>query len=157
MTMEQDPVSQLRDIHIPEPGGFWPPAPGWWILMFVLVALVAVGVVLLRRRRQRNAWRSVAGRDLDRLASRAAVTSQWFSELNGLLKQSALARYPAQHPESMTGAEWVEFLLQTSPQDRVASRPTVQAMVESCYLPTPTCATDDAIRFARLWLGGQKC
>jgi len=155
--MEQDPLNQLRDIHIPEPGGFWPPAPGWWILLFVLIALMAVAVMLLRRRRQRNAWHSVARRDLNRLASRAAMTSQWFNELTAILKQSALARYPDQHPESLTGPEWVDFLLQTSPKDRIAARPTVQAMVESCYLPAPTCATGDAVRFARLWLGGQRC
>lgn len=155
--MEQDPLSQLRDIHIPAPGGFWPPAPGWWILLLLLVVLTVVIVVLIRRRRQRNAWHRVARRDLDRLANRAAMTSGWFTELNTLLKQSARARYPDRKPESLTGAAWVDFLLETSPEDRIASRPVVTTLVESCYQPSPGCSTDDAIRFARLWLGGQTC
>lgn len=155
--MEQDPLSQLRDIHIPPPGGFWPPAPGWWILLLIVIAITVATTIWLRRRRQRNAWHKVASRDLDRLANHAATTSQWFTELNTLLKQSALARYPERHPESLTGPRWVEFLLETSPKDRIASRPVVTAMVDSCYQPSPSCSTDDAIRFARLWLGGQKC
>jgi hypothetical protein len=155
--MEQDPLSQLKDIHIPAPGGFWPPAPGWWVLMIFILLLIAVAIIALRRRRQRNAWRSQARRDLGRLANRAAVTSQWFRELNTLLKQSALARYPERQPQSLTGHEWVDFLLETSPNDRIASRPVVASLVESSYQPTPSCATDDAIRFARLWLRGQRC
>lgn len=155
--MQQDPLSQLRDIHIPAPGGVWPPAPGWWILLLILIVLAVAITLWIRRRRQKNAWYRIARRDLDRLANRAAVTSQWFSELNSLLKQSAIARYPERQPESLTGSRWVDFLLETSPSDRIASRPVVAAMVESCYQPSPTCAPDDAIRFARLWLGGQKC
>ena len=155
--MEQDPLSQLRDIHVPPPGGFWPPAPGWWLLAVLLILLVIAAVWLIRRRRQRNAWHRVAMRDLDRLANRAAVTPQWFNELNALLKQSAMARYPDQNPEALSGASWVGFLLETSPKDRIASRPVVTALVDSCFQPTPSCSTDDAVRFARLWLGGQRC
>ncbi|WP_150912881.1 DUF4381 domain-containing protein [Marinobacter halotolerans] len=155
--MEQDPLSKLRDIHIPEPGGFWPPAPGWWVLLLVIIALVFALALWARRRRQKNAWYRIANRDLDRLANRAAVTAKWFSELNGLLKQSAMARYPNRHPEALSGAEWIDFLLETSPKDRIASRPTVTAMVQSCYQATPDCSPDDAIRFARLWMGGKKC
>ena len=155
--MEQDPLSQLRDIHIPAPGGLWPPAPGWWVLLLVVIAVVVAVTLLIQRRRRRNAWHRVANRNLDRLASRAAVTSQWFTELNALLKQSALARYPERQPQALTGPEWVDFLLETSPEDRIASRPVVAALVESCYQPSPACSPDDAIRFARLWMGGQKC
>ena len=42
----------LRDIHLPEVIGWWPPAIGWWILAAV-VLLAAVLWVL----RYRAAWR----------------------------------------------------------------------------------------------------
>ncbi|HKK55478.1 DUF4381 domain-containing protein [Marinobacter sp.] len=155
--MEQDPLSQLRDIHIPPPEGFWPPAPGWWFVLLLVIGLAIAITVWLRRRRQKNAWYRIARRRLDRLAEGAAGTSRWFNELNSLLKQSALARYPDRQPQSLSGSGWVDFLLETSPADPAASRPVVSAMVASCYQPSPTCPTDDAIRFARVWIGGQKC
>lgn len=155
--MEQDPLSQLRDIHIPEPGGFWPPAPGWWLVLLIVIVLAVTIMVRIHRRRRKNAWYRIARRDLDRLTNHASGTSQWFSELNALLKQSALARYPDRQPQSLTGSGWVDFLLETSPSDPVASRQVVTAMAESCYQPWPSCTPDHAIRFARLWIGGQKC
>lgn len=155
--MEQDPLSQLRDIHIPPPEGFWPPAPGWWIVLLLVIGLAGAVTVWIHRRRQKNAWYRTARRELDRLADRGAGTSQWFEELNALLKQSALARYPDRQPQALTGSGWVDFLLETSPADPVASRPVVTAMAESCYQPSPTCTPEEAIRFARVWIGGQKC
>lgn len=155
--MEQDPLSQLRDIHLPQPGGFWPPAPGWWLLMVVVIALVAVIYLLVRRKVRRNRWLKTAQRNLDRLEQSATPDSQWFGALNALLKQSARVRYPERLPESLSGEPWVRFLLETSPKDRVASRPVVEAMVSSSWQPHPQCHTRDAIAFARVWLGGQKC
>ena len=66
--MEQDPLSQLRDIHIPPPEGFWPPAPGWWFVLLLVIGLAIAITVWLRRRRQKNAWYRIARRRLDRLA-----------------------------------------------------------------------------------------
>ena len=38
---EQDPLAQLRDIHLPEAISVWPPAPGWWVLFIGIIALLA--------------------------------------------------------------------------------------------------------------------
>ncbi|PCJ36311.1 MAG: hypothetical protein COA75_07800 [Cellvibrionales bacterium] len=32
-------LEQLRDIHLPEAVPWWPPAPGWWIVAALLLAL----------------------------------------------------------------------------------------------------------------------
>ena len=30
----------LRDIHLPAPVGWWPPAPGWWLLAGLMLAVI---------------------------------------------------------------------------------------------------------------------
>lgn len=49
----------LRDIHVPE-ASFWPPAPGWWVLLGVALLAIFTGIWWLRRwRRRRKLWRVV--------------------------------------------------------------------------------------------------
>ena len=53
--MNPDPLAQLRDIHLPEPVGWWPPAPGWWIVALVLLLLIFFTTrYLIARHRQRQ-------------------------------------------------------------------------------------------------------
>ena len=56
--MKPDPASleNLRDIAVPPPVPWWPPAPGWWVVMAVLA--IAVIVVAFR------AWRAMASKRL---------------------------------------------------------------------------------------------
>lgn len=155
--MPQDPLSQLRDIHLPEPGGFWPPAPGWWLLaLLILLLVLAVGYWAVRKAR-RNRWLKVALAEVDALALEGSRDTRWFCRLNELLKRSARVRYPERAPDALSGEAWVGFLLETSPRDRIASRPTVEEMVASTWRPVPTCNPDHALAVTRLWLRGQKC
>jgi len=57
----------LRDIHLPGPVGWWPPAIGWWLLM----ALVLVGLALYALRYYQTRHRRVALKSLQRV--RAAL------------------------------------------------------------------------------------
>lgn len=37
-----DPLAQLRDIHLPEPIGWWPLAIGWYILIALALFLASI-------------------------------------------------------------------------------------------------------------------
>ena len=37
----ENPLINLKDIRLPPPVSFWPPAPGWWISV-VLILLISV-------------------------------------------------------------------------------------------------------------------
>ncbi|MEO8467635.1 MAG: DUF4381 domain-containing protein [Gammaproteobacteria bacterium] len=57
----------LRDIHLPGPVGWWPPAIGWWLV----ATLVLVGVALYALRYYQTRHRRVALKSLGRV--RAAL------------------------------------------------------------------------------------
>lgn len=155
--MPDDPLSQLRDIHLPQTGGFWPPAPGWWILAFVLLAGVTALIWLVRRRHRRNLWLKLAKAELANLERTAAKEPQWFTQLNTLLKRVARERYPSEHPEAQSGDQWAAYLLRRAPEGQTAQQPVVEALVNSAWQPTPTAEPAQALDFARTWLEAQKC
>ncbi|MCW8445107.1 DUF4381 domain-containing protein [Fluoribacter gormanii] len=112
-----DPLAQLKDIHLPTPIGWWPMAPGWYILIALvlfLVMVIAYGIY----KKHRNA-----------LAKKQALLllknyqNQYENEQNGaqasahiseLLRRVALVYYPREQVASLHGDEWLTFLKETS-------------------------------------------
>jgi hypothetical protein len=103
-------LSQLRDIHMPGAVSWWPPAPGWWALLALLLIIAGVGVVF-RRRRQRNRWRGSALTELARL--RAAAPERQLREVSVLLRRVAISRFPRHDVAALTGEAWLAFLDRT--------------------------------------------
>jgi len=56
----------LHDIHLPAPIGWWPPAPGWWILAGLLL-LIPIFIWGLSRFRQRRKMQRLALQQLEKL------------------------------------------------------------------------------------------
>jgi len=108
-----DPLAQLHPLREPAAIGWWPPAPGWWLLLaLVLIALGILGWRLLQRHR-RNAYRRQG------LAALARIRNQWqanndhrrcLTEVNALLKAVALRAYPRRDIAGLSGDDWQEFL-----------------------------------------------
>ena len=108
---EQDPLAQLRGLHLPDAINAWPPAPGWWILATIIIALLCGAIYLLNRWLQQNRYRRQAVTQLELLAdSPLDKPREYLQQLNQLLKQTAITAYPNDDVAGLTGKAWLLFL-----------------------------------------------
>lgn len=128
-----DPLlAQLRDIHLPEPIGWWPPAPGWWLLALLVVAgmLALRWWVKHRRRRGYRRFAAVQARAIYNSWRTSADDQAYFDAVSRLLKQTALTSYPRAEVAPLSGIAWLSFLdsklrsprFTRPPLDRLAQR-----------------------------------
>jgi hypothetical protein len=118
----------LRDLHLPALTGWWPLAPGWWLLIALLLSVLA----WLLRRSYRH-WRANAARRL--ALHRLAAIRREFEDgadpvslgksLSELLRRAMLAYRPRDEVAGLTGAAWLVWLdqgLDGKPFSRGAGR-----------------------------------
>lgn len=103
----------LRDLHLPEMTGWWPPAPGWWFV----IALAVCGLAYLAWRAfcrfQRNAARRRALSQLRYLKAEYSWTGDAISlclRLSKLLRRAMLAYAPRDEVAGLTGEHWLAWL-----------------------------------------------
>jgi hypothetical protein len=111
--MPQDPLAQLRDIHLPQLVTWWPPAPGWWLLGILLLVALVWAARWIWRRHQRGAYRRAGITELEQLLANwrtSRDTGAFLQQLNALLKRVALYSFPDSDVAAMNGAGWTEFL-----------------------------------------------
>lgn len=96
---------QLRDVHLPLPPSWWPPAPGWWLLAGAVV-LVLAGVLfwLIRRRTRLRGWQVV----FDRECAEAADGGERVAAISALLRRAA--RRVDARADVLQGEQWLRFL-----------------------------------------------
>ena len=95
----------LRDIHLPPAPPAWPPAPGWW-LVALLVLAVALAVSALRLRRQRR--RHAIARLFDEAVTQASTPSARIAAMSELLRRAARNIDPV--ADTLSSDEWLRFL-----------------------------------------------
>ncbi len=106
-------LQQMREIDLPPPAPFWPPAPGWWLLALLLLLLsLAAAVGHYRRGARRRAA----------LATLAALEEDYRRNHDGrrlargvstLLRRIALARHGRRAVAGLEGEAWLSFLDRT--------------------------------------------
>ena len=107
------PPPPLRDLHLPEPVGWWPLAAGWWILLAMAMGAVGYGLWRVLEWRKRNAPRRYALRELARYESgyrehKDPVTLG--KQLSELLRRSMLAYASREEIAGMSGDDWLIWL-----------------------------------------------
>ena len=104
----------LRDIHLPDPLSWWPPAIGWWLVVGCLLAS-GIGITWWRRRRAAylRAPATIARVDLERLRvawQEHGDVLRLTSELSVWLRRTGMSLTTRAQAASLTGEAWGRFL-----------------------------------------------
>ena len=147
MDPEQIP---LRDLHLPEAIGWWPLAPGWWVLIALALAALGTLCYLLLQHRRRNAYRRRGAQQLEQLYqcyAQQGDAQALVSGVNALLKSVALVAYPREVVAPQHSGDWVRFL-----NAHARENPFAAGFGETPY--RPGCEVDvDALKAsARSWI-----
>jgi Domain of unknown function (DUF4381) len=108
VTTDPASLANLRGLALPPPVSWWPPQPGWWVLLAGLLCLGALGLLRCVKRYQANAYRRAALRELRNIERRPAAGRA--VPLAMLIKRVALVAYPRAEIAGSTGAAWAGFL-----------------------------------------------
>jgi hypothetical protein len=147
------PVLDLRDVHAPPFPDFWPPAPGWWVALALLAALlVLVAVQLYRRYRLRRLRRQVLS-SLDTLVAGYSPESAvgFVTEVSILLRRVALRRFPRRRVAALFGPDWCRFLDETGGEGGF-SRGAGQVLASGPYAARVDVDPEGLTALARRWI-----
>jgi len=151
--MNPDLMAQLRDIHGAPPVPWWPPAPGWWVVaLLVLAVLLWFGRQLLARYRVHQRRRQMLGW-IDHL--NATVDPQkdpqaYLSTLNRVFKVVALRAFHEQQCAGMAGEQWTDFLQQNL--NAKQSGEALSVLASGPYHPVPQFDSAIVSELARAWI-----
>ena len=102
-----DPLQDLRDVHMPDPISWWPPAFGWWMIMGLLIIGGSL-IIWVWAYRQRTRPRRLALAQLKDVKQQYAahVDDHWaITQLSHLVRRVALAAFPRSHVAGLSGQD----------------------------------------------------
>lgn len=147
-----DSLQGLRDLHLPAPVPFWPPAPGWWILAGLIVVL-SLFAVWWWRRRQRLAYRRAALSELQQLQQanqQGQSGAPILAELSILLRRVAMMRYGRDQVAALHGRAWLEFLDRTGRTKQFTEQ--AQSLLDAPYRRDGAIEVTPLLSLAQRWL-----
>ncbi|HCU89709.1 MAG TPA: hypothetical protein DGR97_07190 [Gammaproteobacteria bacterium] len=143
----------LRDIHLPKPISWWPPAPGWWLTIGAIIIAIIAAVLYWkwynRHRIKRSALNEL--QNIESSYNEHRDTHRLAQELSRLARRAALATDPSRTAAAETGAAWSARLNTLSKSGDTAE--TLKSALERApYRREESINADTALRAFRLWL-----
>ena len=115
--MDKALLSQLRDVHMPAPIGWWPLAPGWYAVALLLLILCWLGGMTIRRHaRQTKAKRQALHllRLFAKQHQKNPQSARACARISELLRRVAMLYYPRAEVAHLKQQAWLEFLTRTA-------------------------------------------
>ncbi|WP_439102421.1 DUF4381 domain-containing protein [Congregibacter sp.] len=109
--MEPDAIiKMLEPLREPEAVSWWPPAPGWWVLALLALALIVYGLVRLWRFHQRAAPLRAARQEFLVLEKTPLSDAERAAALGVLQRRLAISVAGRKACAGLTGQAWADFL-----------------------------------------------
>ncbi|WP_448552224.1 DUF4381 domain-containing protein [Thalassotalea montiporae] len=140
-----DPLTQLKDIHLPQQVTNLPIAPGWWLLLVLSIGCIVWAVLaFIRYRKVRKTQRQL----LTALSSSVTLESS-----NQLLKLALISYFPRQETASLFGSELRAFLVAALPLKKQASfEQLMPENLSDIYQANTQLSLDKFNQAIRFWL-----
>lgn len=129
----------LKDIHLPEAPGFWPLAPGWWILIVVVIISITaafyISKVLIKKHRQKRALNQrilSEFKNIQLAYNDSKNQHQLACDISAFLRRLILHELKAGDAVSLADDEWIVGLEYLTGVDLSAHK---KALVEAPYNP----------------------
>lgn len=156
-TQTSTALEQLRDIHFPANPSMWPPAPGWWFLATLILFLCGWAIykyfLYCRRKKQQAIIFSTLQPLEEKLLNQP--NNKVLGELNSLLRQFALMRFPQSEVASLSGPKWLAFL-NHSGKTKQFSHGVGRILADTPYLPEykqlNKKQAEDLIKLVKSWI-----
>lgn len=144
-------LDRLHDLTVPPEVPWWPPAPGWYVVLsLVALAALRIGWVCWRRWKT-NEYRRVALRQLE---SAKDVTS-----VAELLRRTALAIAPRSTIANLSGDAWLKWLAERCAvpiPDEVRQALTVGIYARHASIADAVSPLDSTKQYVSEWIAEHK-
>jgi hypothetical protein len=141
--MPQFDPQKLADIKLPEPVSYWPPAPGWWLLLGTIIILLIITPLLIRAYKKRpvsdarikKQLKTMAQREFERIKNdykEHQLAHKALQQLSILLRRYALSIYPRQEVAALTDQQWLH-LLDNITGDKQFSEQYAELLIQAPY------------------------
>ncbi len=124
----------LKDIHLPDQIGWWPPAPGWWLTVVLTVLLFALIRYAYKRVTRKSAVKT-AGSVLKTIKQRSEKNSETLADLSALLRRTAVSTDARSEAAGLVGQAWLAYLDRSLP-DQPFSRGVGRCLADAHFRPT---------------------
>lgn len=148
----------LRDIHLPGAVGWWPPAPGWWILVGVLVAAAVIAFIRYRRLyRERAALEALRGVLV--ALERGEQPIRCLQRISMIVRRFAMSiATQTEAVAGLTGERWLRYLDSHWERQAFSSGPG-RALAVAPYARPERVRADDVVQLNALcrdWVNAQR-
>lgn len=135
-------LDRLHDLVTPPPVPWWPPAPGWAIVLALFALLLLAVLLKVFMHWQANRYRREALAMLENTPP---------AGLSALLKRVALTVWPREEVADLTGEPWLQFLDRTGSMNLFAGG-AGKHLESVAFNPAADAGAPDLRRAAREWI-----